>query len=316
MPEKAPAPTQIQFEQIAFAIDPNASILRTRPIVGGISCRMDVMSLQRGTGERQDVVVRQYGLWQKDAAVSPSFYELSVLNFLKESSVAAPDLVLGAITEEILGRPSCVISYVDGGPLLQPKSWQSSCSQLVEAIHVVHELDTSRLKSVGLRKLSDRIDEKMQANEPSANAQKDPLGPDLYEAMQKLWPRVDKSREQLLHFDYWAGNTLWKEDQLIAIVDWEQPRLGEPTYDIANIIQDALITGIDVEEHTLTAYSNVSDEPLRDYGFWSMYSLYVKMPTPGLWAEDFEAMGGWKSAPEYFNDNLMKATEKTLIDYS
>ena len=39
---------------------------------------------------------------------------------------------------------------------------------------------------------------------------------------------------------------------------------------------------------------NVSDEPLRDYGFWSMYSLYVKMPAPGLWAEDFEAMGGWK----------------------
>ena len=70
MPGIPPAPAQTQFEQIAKAIDPNASVISTRKLGDGISCRMDVLEFS----------------------------------------------IDGEETEVLLGRPSIVISYLDGVP--------------------------------------------------------------------------------------------------------------------------------------------------------------------------------------------------------
>ena len=37
----------------------------------------------------------------------------------------------------------------------------------------------------------------------------------------------------LVHGDYWPGNLLWQRGRLTGVVDWEEPRLGDPSRDVA-----------------------------------------------------------------------------------
>jgi aminoglycoside phosphotransferase (APT) family kinase protein len=37
----------------------------------------------------------------------------------------------------------------------------------------------------------------------------------------------------LLHGDYWPGNVLWHDGKIVAVIDWEDARLGDPLIDLA-----------------------------------------------------------------------------------
>jgi aminoglycoside phosphotransferase (APT) family kinase protein len=41
------------------------------------------------------------------------------------------------------------------------------------------------------------------------------------------------NRPVLLHGDYWLGNLLWKEEQLVGVIDWEDAVRGDPLADLA-----------------------------------------------------------------------------------
>jgi thiamine kinase-like enzyme len=37
-----------------------------------------------------------------------------------------------------------------------------------------------------------------------------------------------------LHGDYWPGNLVWRAGALVAVIDWEDARVGDPLADLAN----------------------------------------------------------------------------------
>jgi aminoglycoside phosphotransferase (APT) family kinase protein len=37
----------------------------------------------------------------------------------------------------------------------------------------------------------------------------------------------------VLHGDFWPGNILWRGDELVAVIDWEDAAVGDPLSDIA-----------------------------------------------------------------------------------
>ncbi len=46
-------------------------------------------------------------------------------------------------------------------------------------------------------------------------------------------PFVPRNAPRLLHGDFWAGNMLWWEGELVAVIDWEDAALGSPLKDLA-----------------------------------------------------------------------------------
>ena len=141
MPGIPPAPTQTQFEQIAKAIDPNASVISTRKLGGGISCRMDVLEFSIDVEKTEQVVVRQYYENEKPQEDRPSRRESITLRALGGQGVSAPKLIIGEETEVLLGRPDIVISYLDGVPNLAPADATDWARQLARAIARVHMID-------------------------------------------------------------------------------------------------------------------------------------------------------------------------------
>ncbi|HIM60318.1 MAG TPA: DUF1679 domain-containing protein [Dehalococcoidia bacterium] len=248
MPGIPPAPTQTQFEQIAKAIDPNASVISTRKLGDGISCRMDVLEFSIDGEKTEQAVVRQYYENEKPQEDRPSRRESIALRALDEQGVSAPELIFGEETEVLLGRPSIVISYLDGVPNPAPADATNWARQLARAIARVHMIDIAG----------------------------------------------EKPTSYLVHGDYWAGNTLWKNEKLVAIVDWEEPRIGEPTFDITGLVQDAAFSGIDIEQSAIDQYERVSGRSPRDHKFWSMVGVTI--------------------TPEEVNLNLTSSVNRLLAD--
>ncbi len=268
MPGIPPAPTQTQFEQIAKAIDPNASVISTRKLGDGISCRMDVLEFSIDGEKTEQAVVRQYYENEKPQEDRPSRRESIALRALDEQGVSAPELIFGEETEVLLGRPSIVISYLDGVPNPAPADATNWARQLARAIARVHMIDIAG----------------------------------------------EKPTSYLVHGDYWAGNTLWKNEKLVAIVDWEEPRIGEPTFDITGLVQDAAFSGIDIEQSAIDQYERISGRSPRDHKFWSMVVAMGAMPNPGEWAAGLHLMVGVTITPEDVNLNLTSSVNRLLAD--
>jgi len=313
--ELAPEPTPEQFGLLARAIDSSAEVVSTRELSGGISCRMDVLEFTTSNdrpGSTNKVVVRQYGPWHESDELHPGTIEAAVLDLLGKNGVAAPSLILDKKATSIMGNRTIVTSFIDGRPELVPQDEISWSEQLVAAISKVHNTPlTPKIRKL-LPNLYSGFERLFTRDKPTDNIAQHPLGHELWQAAKDLWPTVGKTEDYLVHADYWPGNTLWKDDELVAIVDWEEPRLGEPTWDIAVIVQDAACFGMDIEDAVISQHRIISGRTLKDYDFWRMAVALSEMPDPGVWVDGYRALGGSALTAKNVRDNHTKSVELLL----
>jgi aminoglycoside phosphotransferase (APT) family kinase protein len=288
MPGIPPAPTHEQFERIAKAIDNDANVISTKKLTGGISCRMDVLEYKSPNVGNVKVVTRQYWENENPANDNRLWSEPTVLMALTANSVLAPTVIVDfTIASEILGRPSVVISYLDGGPNLTPKSPHDWAIQLANAIADVHAVPITPELDTKLESAYSSIDGWMNAPEPPQQFAKHALGTELWHAMRDIWPTIDTSPRKLLHGDYWPGNTVWNGETLLAIVDWEEPVIGDPMMDVGYFLSDAAYFDIDIEETFLNSYMLASGNRIIDLRFWKMAAAARAMPDVGPWAQGY-----------------------------
>jgi aminoglycoside phosphotransferase (APT) family kinase protein len=310
--ELAPKPTAEQFTRLALAIDSSAEVISTRRLTGGISCRMDVLKFKTSLNQEREVVVRQYGPWHKDDDPHPATIEAAVLELLGKNEIAAPTLILDKPATKIMGTRTVVTSYIDGRPKMITSDLEDWSRQLVTAIMRVHAVPlTPKIRKV-LPPLYTGFERLFTRSEPTENIAKHPLGPQLWQHLRDRWPEVSKTVDHLVHADYWPGNTLWKDDQLVAIIDWEEPRLGVPVWDIAIIVQDAACFAIDIEDYVLSHYRRTSGTNLKDFDFWRRCIALVQMPDPGVWVDGYRALGGSEITADEVRANHTRVVKQFL----
>lgn len=279
---------------------------------------MDLLEFTLNSGGTQNVVVRQYGPWRQKESPHPGVLESTALKLLGKNTVPAPELVLGEReTMNVLDRPAIVTSMVDGKPNVNPVNREEWAGQLVEAIAIVHSIPISPETTALIPSQYDRYDRLFSRSEPPRFIARYPLGTKLWSRLRGLWPSINKDAHQLIHADYWSGNTLWKNENLVAIIDWEQPRIGEPTFDIADLVQDASCFGVDIENAAIEQYERASGRPLRNYKFWRMAVALGEigdMPNPVEWAVGFVDMGGDAITPAEIGSNHAASIERMLTD--
>jgi aminoglycoside phosphotransferase (APT) family kinase protein len=79
----------------------------------------------------------------------------------------------------------------------------------------------------------------------------------IRDALEAVWPLPQRNPSALLHGDFWPGNTLWRDGQLMAIIDWEDAQFGDPLADVANSRLEILWAfGIDVMQRFTHQYHN------------------------------------------------------------
>jgi aminoglycoside phosphotransferase (APT) family kinase protein len=76
----------------------------------------------------------------------------------------------------------------------------------------------------------------------------------------------------LLHGDFWPGNILWKDDRLVAVIDWEDAAIGDPLSDVANSRLEILWAfGIDAMNDFTRRYASIrTDVDFTDLPYWDL----------------------------------------------
>lgn len=287
-----PGPTPAQFEQVAAAISPDAKVISTHKLLGGLGCRMDVLELELGSGEIKRVVTRQYWVRDDPAQDNRPLGESKILTALNANGVPAPEPILDEqVASEIFGRPGLVISYINGMPNLGPANLDDWARQLAVALAKIHSAEVPPELKTLPRSHIKSLEKWMSAKVIPDRFAKHELGTELWNAMRALWPNVDASASQIIHGDFWPGNTLWHADKLLAVVDWEWPNLGVPSDDVAYFLTDAAYVGFDVEETFIEAYETAFGKPVSDLLFWKMMATAIPLPDVGPWAQGYAELG-------------------------
>jgi aminoglycoside phosphotransferase (APT) family kinase protein len=142
----------------------------------------------------------------------------------------------------------------------------------------------------------------------------DSLQREVWEAATAEWPRVAESGNRaLLHGDYWPGNLLWVRQRLVGVVDWEQPRIGDPAKDMTTCRGDlAVLFGQDVADAFVTHYEAAAGRRVQDLRFWDLLTSTWAVPEMNEWVAAYQVLGRKDVTADLANARIRKFARAAL----
>ena len=235
---------------------------------GGISSSVHLVRLESPGGVHQAVVVRRYGEYWRERGPAACEREFRLLQVLAETSYPAPRPILLDAEGGPFGAPTVVMSRLPGRPLLAPPDVGRYIEQIARMLVDLHRVPIDGLEFLPDQR--DRVARTLGSGPPTAD---DPLQHAVWNAVAAGWPRVSQTitRRALLHGDYWPGNMLWWRGRLVGLVDWEEPRLGDPARDVATCRGDlAILFGVPAAAEFLGAYEAAVGTRVANLRFWDL----------------------------------------------
>ena len=288
----APLPTVEQLGVLGEGI--GETIRFHRRIVGGLGGTVDVLLVGAGAGE--PVVLKRYWL-PEPGEISPAESEFRALALAVEQGISAPSPIwidrIGLFPERAI-----VISHLEGAVLLDPADpvdWAGQLADALVAIHRIQPASTDRDLFPVLR----TTDGHQSETETLIALSRHPLGMDLWARRVETLATLKPEAPVYVHHDFWPGNTLWIEEKLAAVVDWEGGAISDPALDVACCAFDMRLVGLnEAAENFVEVYRDHSGRSLDNLHYWELLALCRPMPDIEMWVPGWQAMGYQISADE------------------
>jgi aminoglycoside phosphotransferase (APT) family kinase protein len=117
----------------------------------------------------------------------------------------------------------------------------------------------------------------------------------------------------LVHGDLWQGNTMWHDDELTAIIDWDAAGVGHPGIDLGGMRCDAaLMFGIDAADPVLAGWADAMGRPAVDPADLAYWDLVAALSTPPDLAE-WEAVIQDQGRPDLTGPLLTARRDEFLL---
>ena len=277
----------VGIERAVRALEPGGRLLAARPLTGGVSANVVGLDIATADGAGRRVVFRQHrsaDFKQHDQAVTAREY--GVLAALHAAGFAVPEPYLCDAANDVTA-PFLVIEWVDGSTELAATEVPGALDQMARFLVDLHAVDPRALPLPALDPIEDPRTAAVRYL-PSTVA-----GRRAGERLAAPAPDVLPNRHVLLHGDYWPGNVIWRDGRLVAVIDWEDVRLGDPLADLATARVELLCRYDDDAMERFTArylalHRDVAG-PLH-LDALPLWELYVS-------AAALATMAGWGLAP-------------------
>jgi aminoglycoside phosphotransferase (APT) family kinase protein len=274
-----------KFEQVVQKIDPHSKLLRTWELKGGVSAQVTALETLRPDGHTQKMIVRRHG--EVDLTHNPQIAadEFKLLHLVHSVGVAAPKPYYLDQSGEIFSTPYLVIEYIEGKPEFAPPHVPDLLLQLATHLSRIHQVDCSNLDvsflpqpekiyAETLRERPTRVDESLDEGH-------------IRDALGAVWPLPQRNTSVLLHGDFWPGNILWKDGQLVAIIDWEDAGSGDPLADVANSRLEILWAfGIEAMQHFTQQYQSMTPIDFTNLPYWDLCAALRRVAQIAQWGLD------------------------------
>jgi aminoglycoside phosphotransferase (APT) family kinase protein len=251
---------------------------------------MHVLDLEHRDGIRAKVVLRRSRSEHEHYTAADAVNEFRVLGILEQAAIAAPRPLLLDADGEYFGVPAMVLSYIHGRSIFPTTDLDSWTEGLAAVLLEIHRLTPVRFDLSWLP-VSDRPSrERLQRNPPRQSA--DLLVHQIHRALLGAPDRVRPQATNLIHDDFWPGNTIWYRRRLVGIVDWSEARLGDPRSDVSTCRVDLVMShGPDVADAFLHDYERLSGATLRDLSFFDLYRGVTAFEQYPLWIKGYHDIG-------------------------
>jgi aminoglycoside phosphotransferase (APT) family kinase protein len=222
-----------EFQRVVHELNPEAELLRTWRLHGGVSARVTAAEIRVADGRCEKLVIREYGDANLRADPHVASHEARLLEALRSAGVPVPAPYYADESGEILPRPYLVVEFVDGVAAQETRSDPSAVvRQLAAVLARIHEVAGWREELPFLRDDTERFARTLR--EPPARLDAALSEAEVRTTLTRLWPPASRNESALLHGDFWPGNTLWHDGELAAVIDWEDAGFGDPLADLAN----------------------------------------------------------------------------------
>ncbi|HEV2653324.1 MAG TPA: phosphotransferase, partial [Ktedonobacteraceae bacterium] len=258
-----------KFERVVQKMDPQSTLLRTWKLKGGVSAQITALEMKRADGQTEKMIVRQYG--ERDLKDNPHIAadEFKLLHLLHPIGITAPIPYHLDQSGEIFSKPYIVIEYIEGETKFTSSSIQSLLLQLAIHLSRIHQIDGSQPCVSFLPKIEKRHAQKLRERPKDVDEALDEGR--IRDVLEAVWPIPQRNALALLHGDFWPGNVLWKDGQLVAIIDWEDAALGDPLADVANSRLEILWAfGGDAMQRFTQQYQSVTTIDFTHLPYWDL----------------------------------------------
>ena len=272
-----------KFEQVARKLDPHGRLLRAWELKGGVSAQVTTLEIERADGQTAHMLVRQHGA--ADLAQHPNVAadEFKLLHLLHAEGLATPRPYLLDQSGELFPTPYIVIEYIEGETEFAPANLADLLSQLAMHLSRIHSLDVSRLDVSFLPRQAHRYTRMLRERPATLDASGDEGR--IRDALEAVWPLPQRNRSVLLHGDYWPGNILWRDGQLVAIIDWEDAAIGDPLADVGNSRLEILWAfGVEAMQSFTQRYQAMKNLDITSLPYWDLCAALRPIAKLGEWA--------------------------------
>ena len=254
---------ELTAKNVLEEFSPGAVLEHVEALAGGVSAqtfRFDYFA----NGRSQSAVVSIHSDvdWQRNPNLAADEFEL--LRFLKRAGYPVATPLFVGRDSAAFDRPYLVVEYLSGHVLLG----EQLLPRLTDMAFHLSGLHAIPLKNWPF------------ATYPPARQSVQPVSL-LDERMQETKVRTalegyvlqEANSYCLLHCDYWAGNLLWNDEGLVAVLDWEDFGVGDPLADLGNArVELAMQVNMAAVETFTAAYLERSEISEVDLPYWDLVS--------------------------------------------
>jgi aminoglycoside phosphotransferase (APT) family kinase protein len=297
-----------ELARIARAVDPRARVTYCAPMLGGVDAATYAVDLDVA-GERRELVVRLETLPEhRDGEAVRRYW-----NAIAGIPVTAPLLIPRGIHLDaegaLVGLPCLVMTRLSGTPLAHPANEDSWIDQLAAAMASIHGVGVADLprdyrRGVGPVEL-------VEASLARRPKHLHDLWDELAKALRSA-PSPTPNGMLLTHHDFWFGNTLWSEERLTGIVDWDSARIDDPAFDVAYARGDMqLCLAGDAADRLLARYEARRGR-LRAMPFWDLIAVLPAFRYLSDWVEGYREVGRGELTDEMARERLASFVRAAL----
>ena len=273
------------FELVVEKFEPQSKLLRTIELKGGVSAQVTMLEIERPDDSTKKMLVRQHG--EVDLKHNPHIAadEFKLLQLLHSVGLAVPEPYYLDQCGEIFPMPYVVIEYIEGETIFGSHDVEDFIPRLAMQLYRIHEVDCAKLGVSFLPLHETRVAEKIGKRPEKLDDMLEEGR--IRDVLEAIWPLSQQNRSVLLHGDFWPGNILWRDGQIMGVIDWEDAALGDPLADVANSRLELLWAfGIDAMRSFTHHYQSLADIDFTHLPYWDLYAALRRIPQIAGWSLD------------------------------
>jgi aminoglycoside phosphotransferase (APT) family kinase protein len=241
-----------KFVRIAKKLIPTGVLMRVWPLTGGVSAEVYGLEIEHGDGHLVKYIFRRHG--DIDLAQNPQVarHEYQLLQFLKAAGLSVATPYLLDTSGEIFPTPYLITEYLEGQTEFAPPDVESTLRQMAHLLACIHRVENAQDTLAFLPRQNRLVGKAPSVLDETLNEGS------IRQVLETHAAKFTPNPPTLIHRDFWPGNLLWQDGQLVGIIDWEDAAFGDPLEDLACTRLEVLWAFGQEAMHTFTAYYQTS----------------------------------------------------------